>query len=197
MGSTGKKVKGWYSFIYVGEDGEWKISHHHSSIMPEEIMITQPIIEMEVGSLFKLWNDALTSKDPTKVAKCYSKNEDLLPTVSGIPWSEYPSIVDYFTNFLKLEPQGEILEGKIVIRTDWAQYASIYKFTIGATRQKVQGQYTYTYIVKDNQWKISHHHSSVMPKANEPKIITKEEIRNLIQLLNSALTMEDPNASAK
>ena len=26
MGATGKKVKGRYSFIYVYEDGEWKVS---------------------------------------------------------------------------------------------------------------------------------------------------------------------------
>ena len=35
MGATGKKVKGRYTFIYVYEDGEWKINQHHSSIMPE------------------------------------------------------------------------------------------------------------------------------------------------------------------
>ena len=28
FGATGQKVKGRYSFIYVYEDGEWKISHH-------------------------------------------------------------------------------------------------------------------------------------------------------------------------
>lgn len=51
MGANGKKVKGRYTFIYVYEDGEWKINQHHSSIMPEvrlpkslymqEIIITQ------------------------------------------------------------------------------------------------------------------------------------------------------------
>ena len=38
MGSTGAKVKGRYSFVYVWEDGEWKINHHHSSVMPEGTM---------------------------------------------------------------------------------------------------------------------------------------------------------------
>ena len=197
MGATGKKVKGRYSFIYVWEDGEWKISHHHSSIMPEGIVTAQPITETEVRSLFKLWNDALASKDPTKVAKRYSKNAVLLPTVSDIPRTDYPSIVDYFTNFLKLEPQGEILEGKIIIGTNWAQDAGIYEFTMGATGQKVRGRYTYVYVFEDNEWKISQHHSSVMPEANKPKAITEEEVRNLFQLWNSALAMEDPDAVAK
>jgi hypothetical protein len=38
MGADGSKVKARYSFVYVYEDGEWKISHHHSSIMPESVL---------------------------------------------------------------------------------------------------------------------------------------------------------------
>ena len=45
------------SFIYVHEDGEWKIQHHHSSIMPEGIVTAEPITEKEVRGLFNLWND--------------------------------------------------------------------------------------------------------------------------------------------
>lgn len=35
MGTDGSKVAARYSFVYVWEDGSWKISHHHSSGMPE------------------------------------------------------------------------------------------------------------------------------------------------------------------
>jgi hypothetical protein len=38
MGADGSKVKGRYSFVYVYEDDTWKISHHHSSVMPEAIL---------------------------------------------------------------------------------------------------------------------------------------------------------------
>ena len=31
----GTTVRGRYSFVYTYENGEWKIAHHHSSIMPE------------------------------------------------------------------------------------------------------------------------------------------------------------------
>merc|ERR1712176_396050 len=45
MGATGDKVKARYSFVYTYEDGEWKISHHHSSQMPEEIVPKSAIPE--------------------------------------------------------------------------------------------------------------------------------------------------------
>ena len=196
MNATGKKVKGRYSFVYVYEDGEWKISHHHSSIMPEGIVTAQPITKDEVRGLFDLWNNALASKDPVKVARRYSKSAVLLPTVSDIPRTDFPGRVDYFTNFLKLEPQGEILEGEIVIGTNWAQDAGIYEFTMGATGQKVKGRYTFVYVYEDGEWKISQHHSSVMPEASKPQAISEDEVKNLFQLWNAALATEDPETVA-
>ncbi len=38
MGADGSKVLARYSFIYIKEDGEWKIAHQHSSAMPEGMM---------------------------------------------------------------------------------------------------------------------------------------------------------------
>jgi len=108
MGATGKKVKGRYTFVYVYEDGEWKINHHHSSVLPEGIVTAEPITEKEVRGLFNLWNDALATLDPKKVANRYAKKGVLLPTVSDVPRTDYPGIEDYFTNFLKLKPQGKV-----------------------------------------------------------------------------------------
>ena len=197
MGATGQKVKGRYSFVYVYEDNEWKIAHHHSSVMPEGIVTAQPITETEVRSLFGLWNDALASLDPKKVADRYSKKGVLLPTVSDIPRNDYNGIVDYFTNFLKLKPQGEILSGDILIGTNWAQDAGIYEFTMGATGQKVKGRYTYVYVFEDGEWKISQHHSSVLPEGTMPQKISEEEVKNLFQLWNMALATQDPDAVAQ
>jgi len=165
MGIDGSKVKGRYSFVYVYEDGQWKIAHHHSSVMPEGITLGKPITEKEVQNLFYLWNDALATKDSEAVAKRYSKNAVLLPTVSDVPRTNYALIKDYFDSFLKKEPQGEILESNVIIGANWAQDAGIYEFTMGADGSKVKGRYSFNYIFEDGAWKISHHHSSVMPEA--------------------------------
>ena len=109
MGATGAKVKGRYTFVYVFEAGEWKISQHHSSVMPEGTM-SKPITEEEVKNLFYLWNSALATEDPDAVAKRYASNAVLLPTVSDVPRTDYALIKDYFVGFLTKKPQGAILE---------------------------------------------------------------------------------------
>ena len=165
--------------------------------MPEGIVAAEPITKDEVRDLFELWNGALATLDPEKVADRYSKRGVLLPTVSDVPRTDYPGIKDYFTNFLKLKPQGKIESGNVIVGTNWAQDAGIYEFTMGATGAKVKGRYTFVYVFEDGEWKISQHHSSVMPEASKPKDISEEEVKNLFQLWNSALATEDPDAVAK
>eukprot|EP00525_Craspedostauros_australis_P012295 CAMPEP_0198110008 /NCGR_PEP_ID=MMETSP1442-20131203/2038_1 /TAXON_ID= /ORGANISM="Craspedostauros australis, Strain CCMP3328" /LENGTH=183 /DNA_ID=CAMNT_0043765887 /DNA_START=25 /DNA_END=576 /DNA_ORIENTATION=+ len=175
MGVDGSKVKGRYTFIYVFEEGQWKISQHHSSVMPEGIPSFKTIEESQVKNLFQLWNAALASGDPKKVAQRYSKNAVLLPTVSDVPRTDAALIEDYFVAFLKKAPMGRIVESNIMIGKNWAQDAGIYEFTMGADGSKVLARYSFVYVFEDGEWKISHHHSSVMPEeylgaAPKPKV---------------------------
>ena len=59
------------------------------------------ISKEEVKNLFQLWNSALATEDPDAVAKRYSSNAVLLPTVSDVPRTDYALIKDYFVGFLK------------------------------------------------------------------------------------------------
>lgn len=96
MGATGDKVLARYSFVYVYEDGVWKIAHHHSSVMPEALLAKnegEVLAEGEVRALFKLWNDALATGDPAIVANRYAKDAILLPTVSGKSYHREPIVV--------------------------------------------------------------------------------------------------------
>jgi len=122
----GSKVKARYSFVYAFEDGKWMISHHHSSLMPQETVRPVKVTEEEVRSFFGLWNDALKTGDPQKVADRYSKDAVLLPTLSDEARYTNDRIADYFVGFLKKKPTGEILEGNIKIGPNWAQDAGTY-----------------------------------------------------------------------
>lgn len=196
LAATGDVVKARYSFNYVLVDGEWKIQHHHSSQMPEE-MAGKPISEDGVRGLFSLWNNALATLDPKKVAARYAKGGVLLPTVSDTPRTDPAGIADYFVKFLKGHPQGEILESHVTIGTNWCQDVGLYEFTMGVTGKKVKGRYTFVYTLDGGEWKIKHHHSSMMPEGTIPQPIEEQEVKDLFQLWNSALATLDPDTVAK
>jgi uncharacterized protein (TIGR02246 family) len=195
MGATGAKVKARYSFIYVYEDGQWKIAHHHSSQMPEGQKGKQ-IDVAQVQNLFYLWNDALDTLDSDLVAKRYSKNAVLLPTVSDTPRTDYASIKNYFDNFLKLKPQGKILESHVLCGDNWCKDVGIYEFTLRSDGSKVKARYSFVYVYEDGEWKISHHHSSAMPEAKIGQKITKDQVKDLFNLWNQALATLDSDAVA-
>jgi uncharacterized protein (TIGR02246 family) len=69
--------------------------------MPEEIAMGKAITEDGVRGLFDLWNAALRTQDPKRVAQRYAKDGVLLPTVSDTPRTDFAGIEDYFVNFLK------------------------------------------------------------------------------------------------
>lgn len=200
MGDDQSKVKARYTFFYVNEGGKWKIQHHHSSVMPERITFGQEVNEEQVKNLFHLWNDALATGDSEAVADRYAKDAVLLPTVSDLPRNNRKLIVDYFDNFLKLEPQGVILESNVMMGANWCQDAGIYEFTLGATGDKVKARYSFIYVFEDGKWKIAHHHSSKMPegeaKSEDSNKLTKDEVRNLFSLWNKALATGDPKKVA-
>ena len=57
--------------------------------MPEEIAMGKAITEDEVRSLFSLWNNALATLDPVKVAKRYAKQGVLLPWVLALTFNQH------------------------------------------------------------------------------------------------------------
>lgn len=84
---------------------------------------SEPISHYQVRQLFNLWNDALKTGDPSKVADRYAREGTLLPTLSDKPRYDYDGIRDYFVGFLKKQPVGKILEGEIMVGNNWAQDA--------------------------------------------------------------------------
>jgi hypothetical protein len=120
----------------------------------------------EITDLFQLWNNALKTKDSVQVTKRYTDSAVLLATVSDEPRNTTALIKDYFDDFLLKEPQGVILYSDPEPGCNQAHDMGVYEFTFGKDGSKVKARYSYgyQYFPATNEWKITHHHSSVMPE---------------------------------
>jgi uncharacterized protein (TIGR02246 family) len=147
----------------------------HNSVFPTVIQLNSKLARSfstvptmtddQVRGLFHLWNDALATLDAETVAKRYASKSILLPTVSDTPRTDYEGIKSYFTDFCLKMPQGVITESTVIKGDDWCMDAGVYEFTLGATGDKVLARYSFVYQYEDDEWKIAHHHSSMMPEA--------------------------------
>ena len=191
MGGTGAKLKARFTFIYVFEKGQWKIAHHHSSPMPEGLD-PKIIDDDEIRSLFYKWNDALDTLNSTIVANRHGKSAILFPSASDEVRTNITSINEYYDVFLKLKPQA-VIRDSFVFRGDrYCFDVGTYEFTFGATGDKVNARYTFVYVYEDDEWKIMHHHSSVMPGDVTAKFIGEAEAKELFRSWNDALATLSP-----
>jgi uncharacterized protein (TIGR02246 family) len=124
-----------------------------------------PVTEAQIADLFLVWNAALRTLDPDKVAETYTADASLLPTVENGPLVGRPAIRGYFVNFLKKKPVGAI-NGKPNIRIgcNVAFDAGLYTFTYGTGDPPTAARYTYVYEYDGGRWLIAHHHSSKRPE---------------------------------
>jgi hypothetical protein len=138
---------------------------------------------------FKKWNDALQScrtKDvkvaAAEIAALYSVEKDpkdlpilsFLPTVSpnhikDIKKDGVEDTTDYFVDFCGKNPAGEITDD-IVMQlggTDAYLHSGLYTFQLGdiGAQKPVQARFSYVWKKYGNDWKITHHHSSLAPIA--------------------------------
>jgi hypothetical protein len=120
----------------------------------------------EVTGLFSLWNNALATLNSTIVTNRYTDTAVLLATVSDTPRNTTASIKQYFDTFLLNKPQGVILYSDPEPGCNKATDMGIYEFTFGTDGRKIKARYTYTYLYNPTtkEWKIQHHHSSMLPE---------------------------------
>ncbi len=120
-----------------------------------------------------MWNDALQTKNPQTVASLYSAKLSFLPTVSPKHIKSGDSTEDYFKAFVLKNPFGTITDDNVQVYEDGMAYlhTGMYTFELGegAERAPVQARFSYMWNKEGNDWKITHHHSSVVPgDAKEP-----------------------------
>jgi uncharacterized protein (TIGR02246 family) len=130
------------------------------------------IVDKEfIRGLFDKWNNALATGDPQIVTQLYAPHATFLPTLSNKPRSDHESINNYFQTFLQKRPSGRIIQGFVQLGEDgtWAQDNGIYEFFMKLDGTVVRARYSFVYQVLKNdnhhrEWKIVHHHSSLMPE---------------------------------
>jgi len=167
----------------------------------------EDVTEESIRSLFYLWNNALATGESRLVAKRYAKDAVLLPAVSDRPRMDYDSIKQYYDEFLKKQPQKEIIEGRVKIGNGWAEDSGICEIVLRAEgNARIRARYSFLYVWEDHRWKILHHHSSVMPEHQQPAQLkdgappahtpsmTVERVQNFFQLYNDALETKDVKA---
>lgn len=131
-----------------------------------ETVVCQPADKKLAEELFNKWNQALQTGDAKQVAALYAEDGVLLPTVSNVPRTTTAEIEDYFKHFLEKKPYGIIKQRNIKKGCNKLTDAGIYDFEVEADGKKsvVPARYTFVYEYRNNQWKIVHHHSSMMPE---------------------------------
>jgi len=132
-----------------------------------ETVVCQPATQQLAEDLFKQWNDALQTGSAKKVAALYAEDAVLLPTVSNLPRTTPAEIEDYFNHFLEKKPFGTVKQRNIKKGCNKVTDAGVYDFAVVSNGKKeiVPARYTFVYEYRNNQWKIVHHHSSMMPES--------------------------------
>jgi len=124
----------------------------------------QTLTEAESRALFEQWNASLQTGDAAAVAKLYSDDAVLLPTVSKVPRLTPDERIDYFQHFLADRPSGTLDTLHLTPGCNKMTLAGLYTFNFAANGKQVPARYTFTYRWDGQAWLISHHHSSLLPQ---------------------------------
>ncbi len=124
-----------------------------------------------IAKQFDIWNAALQTGDPHKVAALYCQPGGvLLPTVSNKVRTNRSEIADYFVHFLQLKPAGQIDKAYIrILGPDTAVNSGLYTFHVikDGKPADVHARYTFVYQKVQGKWCIMDHHSSAMPETGQ------------------------------
>ncbi len=116
---------------------------------------------------FKAWNDALRAKDFNRATALYSSSDlTFLPTVSSDFIRDVPSTRRYFMAFVERLPVGEIVADNVqCLGPDAYLHTGLYTFMTGPEegRVPVDARFSYMWRKTNGDWRITHHHSSVVP----------------------------------
>ena len=118
----------------------------------------------------KKWTDGLLTKDSSVMAGFYTSNDDLsfLPTLDSRHITNLEDTQDYFQNhFLPKSPKCvEVLQDTVIeLAESCYSHSGKYTFEVGPEddRKTAEARFTFIWKKEEGDWKITHHHSSVLP----------------------------------
>ena len=112
------------------------------------------------------WEQAIASRNPSKITALYDKEAFLYATFSNVVDSQ-AAIMKYFTKLTKhKELKVKFTKQNIRVYGDAAINSGLYEFSYNEHGKtvKVPGRYTFVYHETPSGWVIIDHHSSVLPE---------------------------------
>jgi uncharacterized protein (TIGR02246 family) len=141
------------------------------SVQSEMDMIKERLDKLE-GSMFdsitsellQKWINAIKTGDPKEVTNLYYDDGILLGTFSNKERIGHELILEYFENLLKSPVEVEIVSEHTSVSESVAVNSGLYNFvTDGKT---INARFSFVYQKNNDEWKITSHHSSVIPESD-------------------------------
>jgi len=109
------------------------------------------------------WVNAIKSGDPKQVTDLYHENAILLGTFSNKERLGHTLILEYFENLLKSPVEVEIVSEHLSSGGGFYVNSGLYNFVTGG--KTINARFSFVYHKDNDDWKITSHHSSVMPES--------------------------------
>jgi len=114
--------------------------------------------------LLQKWTSAIKNGDPKLVTSLYHEDGILLGTFSPKERVGHELILEYFEGLLKSPVEVQIVSENPHVLESAAVNAGHYNFVTGG--KTINARFSFVYHKDNGDWKITSHHSSVMPESD-------------------------------
>ena len=141
------------------------------SVQSEMDMIKERLDKLEglmsdsiTSELLQKWINTIKDGNPKEVVNLYHDDGILLGTFSNKERIGHELILEYFENLLKSPVEVEIVSEHASVSKSVAVNSGLYNFvTDGKT---INARFSFVYHKNNDEWKITSHHSSVIPESD-------------------------------